>query len=124
MDWLRKIINSAPPAEEGWNRHIAVVFHKGRLVSIGSNKNKSHPIAYKFRPREGAIYLHAEVDALIKASRLVDTSQCHLYVFRLNKKGLLMNSRPCIGCCKAIEDYKVEKAFYSTGQEERFAELH
>jgi deoxycytidylate deaminase len=86
---------------------------KGRLLSVGKNSyTKTHPLQAKFAKiagKEAAIYLHAELDALIKATEQVHT----LIVERSDKDGKPANSRPCPSCQEAIKHFKVQEVFYT-----------
>jgi deoxycytidylate deaminase len=47
------------------------------------------------------VYLHAEIDAIIKCK---DISKAHrISVFRLGANGMYLNARPCKICMSAIE---------------------
>lgn len=86
---------------------------KGRLLSIGRNNYlKTHPIQAKYAQQAGEhyrIYLHAEIDALIKARKPVH----RLVISRVNKAGEFMLAKPCPVCTKAIQDYGVEIVEYT-----------
>lgn len=85
---------------------------RGRLLSVGRNSYvKTHPIQAKYARAVGkptAIYLHAEVDALIRAPRSVHK----LVVSRKGAKGFLL-AKPCAICMSAINDYGVKLLEYT-----------
>ena len=91
----------------------ALAFDKrGRLLSVGRNSyTKTHPIQAKYAKAVGkptAIYLHAEIHALIRAS-----GQVHkLVVTRAGAKGTLL-AKPCAICMAAIRDFNVKLLEYS-----------
>lgn len=84
----------------------AIIYdRKGRVLSIGKNSYvKTHPMMAKFAKKAGQperVFLHAEVDAIIKCK---DLSKAHkISVFRFNRKGLPLNACPCEICKEAIE---------------------
>lgn len=83
---------------------------KGRLISVGHNSYvKTHPLQYRLAARSGnpnKIFLHAEVDALIKARG----QKVHkLVVMRRGKSGRWLNASPCPSCKLAIKEFGVEK---------------
>lgn len=91
--------------------HItALAYNKrGRLLSVGTNSyTRSHTkqAAYGFRTgKPKAIYIHAELDALLKARGKVHK----LVVIRYNKKGEPVCARPCPACQLAISEFQVKK---------------
>ncbi len=114
--------------------HAAAVVYKGRIISIATNGHKSHPIQKMYgrnrsdNPNGGeravcachntkAIYLHAEVHAMIKAYAQISESKfkrCSLYVIRVNREsGDLMFSKPCDGCMDAIDEFGINKIYHS-----------
>lgn len=80
---------------------------RGRLLAIGRNNYvKSHPIQARFAAKVGQpqkIYLHAEIDALLKARQKVH----RLVVVRVKKDGNYGNARPCVICREAIRFFGV-----------------
>lgn len=81
---------------------------KGRLISVGRNSYvKTHPLQAYYGRKAGkpkAIYLHAEVDALIKARGVVHK----LVVIRYGAKGTPLLAKPCKACQLAIRDFGVK----------------
>lgn len=80
---------------------------KGNLISIGRNSyTKTHPLMAKYGRRSGkpaAIFIHAELHALIKARQQVHK----LVVLRYNKDGTPALAKPCAACQLAIKDFGV-----------------
>ena len=81
---------------------------RGRVISIGYNSyGKTHTLQGKYAAKvgkPGAIFLHAEIDALIKARgkkihRVFVSRRCG------DKFGL---AKPCPICTKALADYNVK----------------
>ena len=96
-------------------RVVAAVVHKGKIVAMGKNQTKTHPVAALYSKHEDAIYLHAEVDAINKAKkRLSSLEDTQLYVMRMKHDGLLGNSLPCEGCSRCISDFGILTVIYST----------
>lgn len=103
----------------------ACIIHKSDIISIGIAKKKTHPLQAKFSRHPEANNLHAEIDAIQKAIRLVDLSRCVLYVSRVKMfDGEMMKSpadrvngwglaRPCSGCHSAILFYKIPIVRYT-----------
>lgn len=82
---------------------------RGKLLAVGRNSYvKTHPLQAKFSKKAGkpdAIYLHAEVSALLKAREPVH----RLVIFRYDKHGRPANSKPCASCQLAIRHFNVKQ---------------
>jgi len=84
----------------------AIIYdRRGRVISVGKNSYvKTHPLQARFAAKAGrpeAIYLHAEVDALV---RLKDWSHAHkIVITRVGKSGDTLLAKPCESCQRAIE---------------------
>lgn len=94
------------------HKHAAAIFIGNRLVSVGVNKMKSHPLQAKFGKNTDAIYIHAEIDAIknaLKRIKLSDLENATLYV----AKSKATNSRPCEGCQRAIIHFGIKKVFWT-----------
>jgi|GEM_PF-343685 len=101
----------------------AVVSYGKSIVGVGCNSAfKSHPLQKKYnqnRPKFSEFSnhpIHAEIDALIKASSTAgkDLTGAKIYVYRENKLGKLAMSRPCRACMQAIKDFGIKDVYYST----------
>jgi tRNA(Arg) A34 adenosine deaminase TadA len=104
----------------GLSKHAAICVNHmtGRVVSIGYNKRKTHPLAAQFSKKpDSNIYLHAEIDAIRLAIRNTRTSadfrDCDLYVARVLKDGTVANSKPCSGCERAIVHFGFHAVYWS-----------
>lgn len=86
----------------------------GRVLAIGRNSyTKTHPVQAKYAERAGfpkRIYLHAEIDALIKAKAQV----YKLSVIRVGKDGRTRLAKPCPVCELAINNHRVKLVEYTT----------
>jgi deoxycytidylate deaminase len=91
-------------------KHGAVVFDKrGRVISRGFNKTRTVPSALmKYYPK---LLLHAECDAIVRASR-EDLKGASLLVVRVGPNKLC-NSKPCIHCMSLILEMEIGNVFYS-----------
>jgi len=99
------------------SRHAAAILLKGQILAIGNNRRKSHPIMAKYdKENTKRIFLHAEVDAIIKTINLHGIeilSDVTLYVIRVTKGGNLGNSAPCIICQRVIKAMGIPQVFWS-----------
>jgi deoxycytidylate deaminase len=107
------------------NAKIAsALFYKGVPVSFGFNQPKSHPFALKYSRKEGAIYLHAESDAIRKARKKLtefEMKRSTLITVRVKydykKRSLIGISKPCAGCMRCIEDAGIGRIVYTEDSE-------
>jgi len=93
----------------------AIIYdRKGKVLSIGQNNyTKSHPLQAKHASIAGLpekIYLHAEVDAIVRCSDL--TKAYRIVVSRVGRKGFL-NAKPCPVCMSAISSTSIQLIEYT-----------
>jgi len=116
---LAKVAAANPhPAE----KFAAAVVFRNRIVSIGLNSMKSHPMAAKYGKNPHAIFLHAEVAAIKNAMREMEVdelSKCEIYITRVKKEKPFTNkfvwglAKPCIGCERAIAEFGLKRVIYT-----------
>lgn len=101
------------------SRKILTAFIKnkrGNVLAIGKNNyEKTHPYMYSIASRiEGRntkkIFLHAEIDAIVKCRNLEDAYK--IEIFRINKAGKYATSKPCPICFSAILETNIEVIGY------------
>ena len=106
-------------------RLAACVVHKGKIVSFGLNRLKSHPFQLLYGKNKDALFLHAEVDAIYRATKKLDSAELAkstLYVARLKRahsihKGFVNGlARPCVGCARCIATFGLKRVIYTTEQ--------
>jgi len=104
-----------------FQNHVAMIIGpRGRTLSLGRNKLKTHPTQAYWAKRLGKdhkIYLHAETDALIKAMNkhggpesVYDTD---ILVVRFNKDGDTVSSKPCIICRHMLQAHGLRHVFHT-----------
>ncbi len=100
--------------------HVAGIFKKNRLISIGTNEKKSHPFALKNGYPWANNGIHAECLAIIRA-KLEDFSNHTLIVIRIDNSGKINLSKPCHYCSNLISKMSFSKVLFSnaTGRIER-----
>lgn len=112
--WL---INTAVSNEVfSGSRHAAAIVHKKRVVSTGTNRKKTHPLMLEYGRNDKSIFLHAEIDAIVKAINMHGVEflkDCSLYVLRISKDEKLMPSKPCKGCQRAIKAFGIKNVYYT-----------
>ena len=121
MAMLDKVAEALEPVSNA--RLAAAVVYKNDIIAIGVNQNKTHPFQRRFAKHEGAIYLHAEVDAIKNAMKhisLPDLAKSKLYISRIKyetgsltklQRGL---AKPCSGCSRAIATFNIKHVCFTT----------
>lgn len=103
-------------------KHAACIVYKGKIIATAVNIGKSHPLQRKYGRdknekrvaiyKRKAIYLHAELHALIKAASILNKKKfkkASLYIIRSG----FQNSKPCEGCQRAIKAFGINRVFHS-----------
>lgn len=97
-------------------RHVAILANGNKIISIGYNQYKSHPLQKKFGRNSDSVYLHAEISAVANALRRYDEdelSKFSLYILKLDNQDEIGNSAPCVGCQRAIAHYGIQEVVHS-----------
>ena len=94
--------------------HVAFLVKKSKIVHIGINLAKSHPITkgHKYQDHQHT-GVHAEVNACIKSGK-ENLNKYKLIVIRINRNNQIKNSKPCLGCQGIINQFGVNEVWYST----------
>lgn len=120
FEYLKPIAEDVSPVRGA--RLSAMLVFKGKIVSIGVNQYKSHPFAAKYAKNKDAIYLHAEADCILKASRKLTEAELKkstLYVCRVkhfspnNKNIIFGKAKPCEGCEECIRAHGIKRVIYT-----------
>ena len=128
--WLRHLTTIACDiAPVGHARIAACIVYKNELISVGVCQYKTHPLQRRYGRNQHSVYLHAEVDAIIKAQKRLGSKQdrnrnislkkCTLYVARVKKlsqfsEGFVSGlAKPCDGCNKFIREAGIINIVYT-----------
>jgi len=122
LNTLIKLAKETPPSVRNFRICAAVVFKHREAVSLGFPRKKSHPVQKEFGRNEFSVYLHAEVDAIIRARKLVKIGNEHsLYVVRVkhpsaqSEEFIVGNAKPCTGCTRFIHRCGIGTTHYTIG---------
>jgi tRNA(Arg) A34 adenosine deaminase TadA len=109
MDAATKLAHTSP---YGRFKLGAVIAQKRKVISMGTNRKKTHPLQdkYAYRPHLNS-WCHAEIHA-ISLALAGDLVGSDVYVSRVLSNGSMANSRPCPGCESALKDYGIRRMFY------------
>ena len=100
----------------------AAVVYKNNIIATGVNSYKTHQLMSNNWYKEGQYFLHAEVDAIKNALKLISVEQltkCELYIVRVKRPGSNSKewihglAKPCKGCEKLIASFGINKVFYT-----------
>ena len=127
FDLLKSIAVAAN--EHPWAKVASAVIYKGRVISVGVNRMKSHPFQAKFGKNPHSIFLHSETHAILNALHVLsedDLKKASLYICRVKKMerggqdwvyGL---AKPCAGCARCIMEFGIRQVVYTTGEGDNF----
>ena len=121
---LCEIASNSPPVYR--TQIAASIYLKNDLISIGHNSYKTHPFQARFGKCRECIHLHAEIDAIKNALRVIkvsDLTSVNLYVARVKwentkrKKKIRGLACPCEGCQRAIVTFGIDQVFFTLDNE-------
>ncbi len=101
--------------------YACVVGPRGTKISVGYNQYKTHPLQAKFASNPQRIFLHAEIDAIVKALKHITPTalaQCSIHVARFKnypKLGMVGPglSQPCTGCAGALAAFGIKDIVFT-----------
>lgn len=100
-------------------RHFSFILDKTRIISIGLNSLKTHPLNLKYnyvnKNKEkisDIVGTHSELSAVIKLGE-EDCSGLTLVNTRINRNNKLDFSAPCNGCSDMIKQLNFKEVWYS-----------
>ncbi len=111
-----------------WNeqkrcRHFSFIVHKKRIISIGTNIKKTHPMHLKNRKvsvRTGEDFSEqkhtcSEFNAIVKLKRLtnIDTKKCILINLRYDRNKKLALASPCMSCKSLLNYFQFKNILYT-----------
>jgi len=103
----------------------ALIAVNNKIISIGRNSRRTHPLAKQYQKIEGAECLHAEIDAIAKALKKVDNntlSKATMYIARVKHPNKDDDSwvnglaKPCKGCAQAINQFKFKNVIWTNNE--------
>jgi deoxycytidylate deaminase len=122
VDTLRAVAIANPA--QGSAKVAAAVVRGKKIVAIGMNQNKSHPMQAKFNTENpDRIFLHAEIDAIKNALRFSDEEdlkKCVMYIVRVKRPNthdkvnwIYGTAFPCEGCLNCLEAFQIQTIVYT-----------
>lgn len=104
----------------------AAILLKNKIISIGVNSYKTHPIQAKFATNKGlSIHLHAEIAAIKNAMYHISIEEfkktslliCRAKIDIQTGKYIFGLAKPCVGCQRAIVEFNIKNVWYSLDSE-------
>lgn len=96
---------------ERQKKHVSIVVHKNRIISVGMNHFKTHPksfeLGYQFNE------MHSELDAFRKIPKQFLGKKLVLVNARFNRFGNMRMSKPCSICYKWCREI-FDEMYYTT----------
>ena len=126
FEYLRKLAIENEGIQGRFKLASAIVYKK-YVIATGVNSYKTHPIMNGEGYKDGQVFLHAEMDAIRNALKLIDLNQLaqfDLYVVRVkrpnykSKEWIYGLAKPCPGCTKAIANFGIKNVFYSENEDD------
>lgn len=111
-----------------WNdsircRHFTFILNKKRIVAIGVNQKKTHPINLKNRKVSSTTgedfsdqkHTCSEFSAIIKLKNLtnIDTKKCTLINLRYDRNKRLALASPCMSCISLLKYHEFKKVIWT-----------
>lgn len=100
---------------EGRIKIGSAIVKKNRIVAVGCNENKTHPIQKKYDKYRGYSTkhtLHAEIASIINGNK-DDLLGSTMYIYRNDKNGNLSICRPCKACYAMIRKVGIKRIVYT-----------
>src|SRR5690348_10342880 len=94
-------------------KHFSFILIRNKIVSMGWNMGfKTHPIAHKMGHRYDSI--HSELHSINKFPYpTAILAKCKLFNVRVNKKGKVRLSKPCLKCQKLLSTFNFREVWYT-----------
>ena len=103
-------------------RHFSFIIDRNRIISIGLNSLKTHPLNLKYRyvnkmkeNISNIVGTHSELSAVLKLGQ-EDCSKLTLVNTRINRNNMLDFSAPCSGCSDMINQLNFKNTYYTNSQ--------
>lgn len=123
VDILNTLSKVAEANEEYPRARLAAAIVKGnRIISIGINRKKTHPLQKKFSKHPEAVFLHAEIHAIKNSLRELSVDELKnttMYIVRVKQPRTHTDpyvwalAKPCPGCERAILEFGIKNVVYT-----------
>lgn len=123
LNTLTRVAIGNPGIRNNQFKFGAGIVYRNNLIATGVNSYKTHPLMAQWGQNELSICLHAEIDAIKNALKLIsvdDLARCDMYVVRVkrpepnSKQWVHGLAKPCKGCMRAIVNFGLSSVYYTT----------
>lgn len=127
IELLEKIARDVPAVKSA--RIASSIYINNRLISIGTNQNKTCPFQAKYvRNSKCGSLIHSEINCLKNALRRInvdDLSHATMYICRMKYLNSSEScdkmewgmSRPCSGCMGALIGFGLKRIVFTTNEQ-------
>lgn len=120
IEMLARLAIENPGTRTRYKMAAGIVYRR-HLVATGVNSYKTHPLMASPGYNSDQIYMHAEVDAIRNALRIISQDQLaksSIYVVRVKQqheggKYVFGLAKPCEGCARMIASFGIENVWWS-----------
>lgn len=120
IEMLTRLAIENPGTRTRYKMAAGIVFRR-HLVATGVNSYKTHPLMASPGYHSEQIYMHAEVDAIRNALRIISQDQLaksSIYIVRVKQRReggdyVLGLAKPCEGCTRMIASFGIESVWWS-----------
>ena len=120
VEMLARLAIENPGTRTRYKMAAGIVYRR-HLVATGVNSYKTHPLMASPGYHSEQIYMHAEVDAIRNALRVISQDQLaksSIYVVRVKQQReggdyVLGLAKPCEGCARMIASFGIENVWWS-----------
>lgn len=119
---IRKAYDNWKPCKEIRTYHYAAAFDGNKMIAFAQNNpikmsRKAHRIGQQFNIPTYIEYAYPHAESHL-VSRLLDRynyidSNWDIVVLRINRKGLILGSKPCNNCQKILDALELKNIIYS-----------
>ena len=102
-----ELASAAHRDAECYYQLAALIVRKNRVLAVGYNNPKTHPLA-KTKMKQ----LHAECSAIIKCNP-IDLYGSEIVVVRARRDGKVGMARPCMACARLIKQTGLKRVHYT-----------
>jgi hypothetical protein len=106
--------------------HFSFIIHKGRIVSIGQNNRKTHPINLinrKTSVKTGEDFSDekhtcSEFNAILKLKKLtnINSKKCSIVNMRIDRNNNLAFAKPCMSCQNLLKFFEFKNVIWTNNQ--------
>jgi hypothetical protein len=103
--------------------HFSFIMHKGRIISIGQNNTKTHPINLinrKTSVKTGKDFSDekhtcSEFNAILKLKKLtnINSKKCSMVNIRIDRNKNLAFAKPCMSCENLLKFFEFKNVIWT-----------